>query len=363
MKNNRHKTDTKKNEGPPRFEAPGKRRTSGAAGSGLMEFFGVGVWAILGFAFAAYAVVGNDALQTLGTFISSNQKLPWWALFLFAAVVLAVVFIIGYIQFEGDPSWGRLSNAKKYPEFEAQWYHVAPAAALLVITRIGLPVSTSFMILSIFATMAGMQSMIEKSAYAYMMSFGLGLVMYVFLAPTLERHFMKTPESAQKPHWILFQWVTTAYLWAVWLIQDFANIYIFLPRKLSAELAIASVLLIMVLLMATFLNRGGPVQKILNSKTSVTDIRSATLIDFFYASILAYFAYVSNTPMSTTWAFLGFIGGRELALATIDKVRSPGATLKIIGMDASKALFGLAVSVGLAVGLPRLAATMTTATS
>ena len=321
-----------------------------------MEIFGVGIWAILGFAFAAYAVVGNDALQTLGTFISSNQKLPWWALFLFAAVVLAVVFIIGYVQFDGDPSWGRLSNAKKYPEFEAQWYHVIPAVALLVITRFGIPVSTSFMILSIFATMAGMQSMIEKSLWAYIASFGLGLVMYILLAPTAERHFMKTPERAQKPFWILFQWVTTAYLWAVWLIQDFANIYIFLPRKLTVEQSVVSVGLIMLLLLITFLNKGGPVQKILNSKTSVTDIRSATLIDFFYASILAYFAYVSNTPMSTTWAFLGFIGGRELALATIDKVRAPGATIRIIGMDAGKALFGLVVSVGLAVGLPRLAA-------
>lgn len=316
---------------------------------------GVGIWAIVGFAFAAYAVVGNDALQTLGTFISSNQKLPWWALFLFAATVLAVVFIIGYLQFDGDPSWGRLSNAKKYPEFEAQWYHVVPAAALLVITRLGMPVSTSFMILSIFATLSGMQSMIEKSAYAYVASFGLGLVLYVFLAPTLERHFMKTPDRAQRPHWILFQWVTTAYLWAVWLIQDFANIYIFLPRKLSVEQAFASMGLIMVLLMVTFINKGGPIQKILNSKTSVTDIRSATVIDFSYASILAYFAYVSNTPMSTTWAFLGFIGGRELALATIDKVRPPVATLKIIGMDAGKAIAGLVISIGLAVGLPRLA--------
>ncbi|MCB2097150.1 MAG: hypothetical protein KDE05_05910 [Parvularculaceae bacterium] len=324
-----------------------------------MEVFGVGIWAILGFAFAAYAVVGNDALQTLGTFISSNQKLPWWALFLFASTVLIVVFIIGYIQFDGDPSWGRLSNAKKYPEFEAQWYHVVPAAALLVITRLGLPVSTSFMILSIFATMAGMQSMVQKSAYAYAMSLGLGLASYIFLAPTLERHFMKTPDHAQRPHWILFQWVTTAYLWAVWLIQDFANIYVFLPRQLSMEQAVFSVCLIMFLLMITFINGGGPVQRILKTKTSVTDIRSATLIDFFYASILAYFAYVSKTPMSTTWAFLGFIGGREIALATIDKVRSPGATLKIVSMDAGKALLGLVISVGLAVGLPRLAAAMT----
>jgi hypothetical protein len=251
-----------------------------------------------------------------------------------------------------------LSDAKKYPVFEVEWYHVLPALALLVITRFGIPVSTSFMILSIFASIAGMQSMIVKSLTAYGVSFCLGLAMYVVLAPTIERYFLKTPEKAQKPVWILLQWITTAYLWAVWLIQDFANIYIYLPRELNAVQAGVSLLVIMVLLMVTFLNGGGPVQKILRSKTSVTDIRSATIIDFTYASILAYFAWVSNTPMSTTWAFLGFIGGRELALATIDKVRTPQATFGIIARDAAKASLGLVVSVGLAVGLPMLAKAM-----
>lgn len=316
---------------------------------------GISLWAWAGFALAAYSVVGNDSLQTLGTFITSNRKLPWWALFLFAATVLVIVFAFGYMQFDGDPSWGRLSNAKKYPEFDVQWYHVVPALALVVVTRFGLPVSTSFMILSIFATLSGMQSMITKSAYAYVMSFGVGIGLYIILAPTIERYFLKTPERGQSKLWILLQWITTAYLWAVWLIQDMANIFVFLPRHLNASQATAGVLVILALLLVTFLNGGGPVQRILRTKTSVSDIRSATIIDFTYASLLAYFAYVSKTPMSTTWAFLGFIGGRELAIATIDKIRSPGATLKIISMDAFKALIGLVISVGLAVSLPRLA--------
>lgn len=317
--------------------------------------FGISLWAAIGFAFAAYAVVGNDALQTLGTFINSNQKLPWWATFLFAAVVLVVVFAFGYIQFDGDPSWGRLSNASKYPVFEVQWYHVVPALALLLLTRLGIPVSTSFMILSIFATIEGMTSMVSKSLYAYMVSFGVGVVLYAALAPTIERYFMKTPENAQKPVWIMLQWLTTAYLWGVWLIQDFANIFVFLPRSLTVMQATAAVSVILILLLITFANGGGPVQRILKTKTSVTDIRSATIIDFTYASLLAYFAYISKTPMSTTWAFLGFIAGREFAIATIDKIRSPGATARIVGMDAFKAFVGLVISVGLAVGLPRLA--------
>ncbi len=315
----------------------------------------ISLWALIGFSLAAYAVVGNDALQTLGTFINSNQKLPWWALYLFAATVLVVVFLFGYMQFDGDPSWGRLSNAEKYPEFDVEWYHVVPALALLLLTRGGVPVSTSFMILSIFATLAGMTSMIQKSLYAYAMSFVVGGVLYAFLAPTIERHFLKTPSDAQKPVWILLQWVTTSYLWAVWLIQDFANIFVFLPRQLTIAEAVLGLVIINVMLLVTFANGGGPVQRILKTKTSVTDIRSATIIDFVYASLLAYFAYISKTPMSTTWAFLGFIAGREIAIATIDKIRSPGATAKIIGWDLFKAFIGLVVSVGLAVGLPMIA--------
>ncbi|MEZ5892365.1 MAG: hypothetical protein R3C58_04375 [Parvularculaceae bacterium] len=317
--------------------------------------FGISLWALVGFTLAAYSVVGNDALQTLGTFINSNQKLPWWALYLFAVTVLLIVFAFGYVQFDGDPSWGRLANAKKYPVFDVQWYHVIPAVALVAMTRFGLPVSTSFMILSIFASMSGMTSMIQKSLYAYIVSFGVGIVLYAMLAPTIERHFLKTFEHSQKPVWIMLQWITTAYLWGVWLIQDFANIFVFFPRNLTLAQVVLSLFIINAMLLITFANGGGPVQKILKSKTSVTDIRSATIIDFTYASLLAYFAYVSKTPMSTTWAFLGFIAGRELAIATIDKIRSPSATLKIVGMDAGKALVGLVVSVGLAVGLPRLA--------
>lgn len=328
---------------------------AGAMGSRAMEIFGVGIWAAVGFALAAYAVVGNDALQTLGTFINSNQKLPWWALFLFAAVTLCIVFALGYLQFDGDPSWGRLANVKKFPVVEIQWYHVTPALALLILTRFGIPVSTTFMVLTSFATAGGLGSMLEKSLFAYAASFMLGLGMYVFLAPTLERHFMRTPDEAQKPFWILMQWTITAYLWSVWLIQDFANIFVYLPRELTITQTVAAVSVVVLLLFYTFYNRGGPVQRILRSKSNVTDIRSATIIDFSYASILAYFAYVSNTPMSTTWAFLGYIAGREISIATINKVRPFNDTLRLISGDVIKAAFGLVISVGLAVGMPRFA--------
>ena len=36
-----------------------------------------------GFALAAYSAIANDSIQTIGTFISSNSKRPWWLLWIF----------------------------------------------------------------------------------------------------------------------------------------------------------------------------------------------------------------------------------------------------------------------------------------
>lgn len=338
----------------------------GVNGLGVRVEIDIGLWAAIGFILAAYAVVGNDALQTLGTFINSNRKLPWWALFLYAATVLVVVFAFGYIMNGGDPSFGRLDNTQKYPVFEPQWYHAVPPLVLLILTRMGIPVSTSFMVLASFATMAGLQSMLVKSALGYVVAFATGGLIYVLLAPTLERWFLKTADRQRAPIWVLLQWITTGYLWSVWLMQDFANIFIFLPRgvdetgaaALNPAEAAAAVAILVLLLGYTFWNGGGPVQRVLKSKTSVTDIRSATIIDFTYACLLFYFKEMSNIPMSTTWVFLGLIAGREFAIATLDKIRSVGATAKIVGMDAAKALTGLVISVILALSLEPLAQTL-----
>ena len=344
--------------------------------------FDLSLFAVIGFILAAYAVVGNDALQTLGTFINSNQRVPWWGLFLFAAIILVVVFFFGYVTDGGelrdatgaikplcdfsvgcDPSYGRLNNVSKYPVFEPQWYHVLPPFMLLVLTRFGIPVSTTFMVLTIFATTAGLSSMLQKSLIGYSLAFVVGLAIYLVLSRTLERFFRKTEHHQHAPIWVLLQWVTTAYLWAVWLMQDFANIFIFLPRGdgvtpgsgLNPGEAIAAITVTVLLLCYTFWNRGGPVQRILQTKTSVTDIRSATIIDFTYATLLFYFKELNDIPMSTTWVFLGLIAGREYAFALTTRAINLMRTARVTMSDVSKAFVGLVISVDMARGLPWIA--------
>ena len=42
------------------------------------------------FLFAAYAAVANDSIQTLGTFIASNQDKKWWVLWIFIGGVFLI---------------------------------------------------------------------------------------------------------------------------------------------------------------------------------------------------------------------------------------------------------------------------------
>lgn len=315
----------------------------------------INVWAALGFIFAAYAVVGNDALQTLGTFINSNGRFHWSVLFGFAALILVATFTYGYVQNGGDPSFGRLADTKKYPPLDdAQWFHALPPLALLLLTRFGIPVSTSFMVLAIFATMGGLTKMMVKSFNGYGYAFVLGLGLYLVLARTLEAFFRRNEESQFGKHWVVLQWLSTTWLWAVWLMQDFANIFVFLPRKLNHFEAFGAMAIIVAMLAITFANRGGPVQRILKSKSAVTDIRSATIIDFTFAGLLYYFKNVSNTPMSTTWVFLGLIAGREFAFSIMLRVRGTMDVTQVALSDVGKAFLGLVISVDLARGLPAM---------
>ena len=64
------------------------------------------IYALVGFLLAAYAVVGNDAVQTLGTFIASNIKVfKWYWLWLAATAVMIIVLSYGWVVNNGDISY------------------------------------------------------------------------------------------------------------------------------------------------------------------------------------------------------------------------------------------------------------------
>ena len=67
-------------------------------------------YTILGFGLAAYSVVANDSVQTLGTFIASNQRFKWYWLATAASTVLAFTLIYGWSINNGDITFGRLNK-------------------------------------------------------------------------------------------------------------------------------------------------------------------------------------------------------------------------------------------------------------
>ena len=335
-----------------------------------------------GFILSSYAVVGNDSIQTLGTFLTSNEDRPWWHLWLYAGGILILTMVYGYVVYDGDVSYERLqvlgeNNALRYKSpYDIEgfgWAYVLPPLVLMVLTRTGIPVSTSFLILTFFAP-KGLMDMIEKSVLGYIVAFGGALALYFFIARALSRRFITSKiKPDEKKLWTVLQWGSTGFLWSQWLVQDFANIYVYLPRSISRVELIVSLAILLAMLAFIFANKGGKIQEIVRAKTNTQDIRSATIIDFSYGIILYFFKELNDIPMSTTWVFLGLLAGREIAIRwrlgdrddTSDylDVDEPGFALDAdgnvhpmslgrdtwigLGKDLAKVFLGLGISVAL----------------
>ncbi len=276
----------------------------------------------LGFILAGYAVVGNDSIQTLGTFLSSNEEKPWYVLWGFAGSILAFTLIYGWYTYGGDVSYGRL---EKYAFVEdMSWPYLLPPLVLMLLTRTGIPVSTSFLVLTFFKP-KGLMSMTMKSILGYALAFCLAIIVWQLVTKLLDKRFMENKITAsQKRNWTILQWCSTGFLWGQWLIQDFANIYVYLPRSLTGFEIGLSLVILLTMLAIIFYSKGGNIQKIVKEKTNTTDIRSATIVDFIYGILLLFFKEFSNVPMSTTWVFLGLLAGREIAIRyTMELIKEP----------------------------------------
>ncbi|HSH09250.1 MAG TPA: hypothetical protein VK995_02605, partial [Oceanipulchritudo sp.] len=141
----------------------------------------------------------------------------------------------------------------------------------------------------------------------------------------------------------------TAFLWSMWLIQDMANIFVYLPRMPGAGWIAFAILWMVAVQAFIYYNHGGKIQKVVTSKTNTHDIRSATIVDLVYGIVLYIFKVQSNVPMSTTWVFLGLLAGREIAFAlSKSSDRSMKQAFKLARKDMVKAGFGLGVSVAIA---------------
>jgi phosphate/sulfate permease len=302
----------------------------------------------VGFLFAAYSVIANDSIQTLGTFLAANRERSAWTLWCFVAGLLLATSFFSWHEYGGDVTFQRLT-AKGFESAPTDFTFLQVAAPLflLVLTRKAIPVSTTFLILSAFAaSVESIGDVIGKSLSGYYLAFACSLVLWLVTADWTRTMLKGKPARL----WYPVQWITSGMLWSVWVMQDAANVAIYLPRKLGFYEFCAFGAILAGALFALMKNRGGEIQEVLTEKCQTTDIRQATFINLVYAGILYYFKVVSPTPMSTTWVFIGLLAGREIAMRLRnDSDRSWRHVFRLVGKDLVKVALGLGVSILLAI--------------
>ena len=304
---------------------------------------------IAGFSLAMYSCVSNDVPQALGTFLSSNMKRSRLTIWAFAVSVLVITMSWGYFGGGGDMAFGRLERIPMVARL--YWWHLIPPMVLLLLSWRGIPVSTTFMLLSVFSSSAVIGSMVMKSVAGYVIALFTAMFAYTVVSGGIERRWIATSGNGTPRKWVVMQWASTAFLWSQWIMQDAANILVYLPREASMlqfVLVVAAMSAFMWLVVA---NRGGRIQQIVMRKTNVMDMRSATIIDAIYGFILFFFLKWSNIPMSTTWIFLGLLAGREMALYYRLNLLPKSRMWRDIGRDLMKVLAGVLVSVAVVYGV------------
>ena len=301
----------------------------------------IAMW--VGFGIAAYSAVANDSIQTLGTFIASNRHQKWWVLWLFIGGIFLITVTYSFVQYDGDVTYQRLAS-KGFSEAPTSFTYLQLAAPLLllILTRMKMPVSTTFLLLTAFATSASsVGSVLSKSVLGWAVAFAVSFLVWGATSKLMKRLFT----GKAHPAWRVGQWITTGALWSVWIMQDAANVAVFLPRQMSFWEFGGFAVVIFLGLGLLFRKGGERVQEVVDEKAEIFDVRAATVVDLVYACILYYFKVHSEIPMSTTWVFVGLLAGRELAMALR---KTSGVSVKkaakLMGKDLGFVTIGLVVS-------------------
>lgn len=310
----------------------------------------IAMW--LGFMFAGYSAVANDSIQTIGTFIASNSNRKWYWLWLYIGLIFVIAILTSWFLYDGDVSFLRLqSKGLEQAPTDFAFLQLAAPVILLVLTRMKIPVSTTFMLLTSFSgSLSTVTGMLQKSTSGYFIAFTCSVLIWLIFSKPFQRLVKGEAHQA----WVWFQWITSGTLWYLWIAQDAANIAVYLPRSLQIGELLFFLAFIFGGLGLLFYLKGDKIQGIVNEKSDVADVRSATLIDLVYAFILFWFTQVNTIPMSTTWVFIGLLAGREVGMKAAKYGTSTGKwkkTWMLIGKDIVYVSIGLLVSMILAIAV------------
>jgi hypothetical protein len=307
----------------------------------------VAMWCV--FFMASYSAIANDSIQTIGTFIASNSDKKWYYLWIYMGGIFIITVSYSWINYSGDISYGRLASKglNEAPQ-NFKFLQVFAPVALLMMTRLKMPVSTSILLLSAFATQASsITSILSKSLFGYVIAFTAAIIVWTITTNLFEKYKNTKPSRI----WLPLQWISSGALWSTWIMQDMANVAVVLPRSLTFDQFLVVTSFIFFGLGLLFYLRGDKIQQIVLEKSDIIDVRAATVVDFIYACLLYYLKVISSIPISTTWVFIGLLGGREVAINLRKNGGDYKKALKMIGKDTLFAAIGLIVSLIIALSI------------
>ncbi|MBU2213426.1 hypothetical protein KKC44_05105 [Patescibacteria group bacterium] len=305
----------------------------------IQPYPSIAMW--LGFGIAGYSAIANDSIQTLGTFLSSNRDMRWWVLWIFIGGVLVITYAVGWALGAGDIAFERLSKIPQPQSFT--FFTLSAPIVLIILTRLRMPVSTTFLLLSTFSGSVLIKSMLVKTFLGYIVAFVVAILIWGAIAIYSKRSNVERKYNRKR--WRVLQACSTGFLWWTWLMHDTANVAVFLPRTLSFNQMAFAVGLLFLIVGLVMYWRGGNIQTIVTEKTDIVDLRSATIIDFVLALVLLFFKEINTIPMSTTFVFLGLLAGREIALTVLSRKAEPyKTTAKLVFKDITRAGMGLLIS-------------------
>ena len=111
----------------------------------------------------------------------------------------------------------------------------------MIMTRMRIPVSTTFLILTSFAASSGaISQVLLKSLFGYVIAIIAGFIVFIFVSGGIYRY----RKTSVHPRWLIAQWITSGILWSTWVMQDAANVAIYLPRSMGVFQFIFAALLV-----------------------------------------------------------------------------------------------------------------------
>lgn len=307
----------------------------------------------IGLTLAMFSTMTNDSVQTLGTFITSNSKVPWWKLWLYVSLLFIITITLAWLYNYHHLDFNRL---KTIPYSEGvKFVTFIPPILLIVLTYYKIPVSSTFLILSVFASQKAIGAVLVKTLSGYVIGFVLSYALWMLVIAVLKKQIVVDASDKKLKRWKFIQWLSTGILWVAWLTNNTSNVVVYVPRAFSVYGLVIFIILGVIMIGFTFYNRGGPIQEIVSEKNDMTNLRSMSIVNLCFAFVILGLGKISNVPMATTWVFIGILAGRELCLAQLEsdgvltlRERYKKAR-KFILKDLILAGLGIAVSLSFAI--------------